>query len=95
MSNPLIDIETELGNFADHLKAELLPVVHDGAQLLERFSTSAIVQEVQQLAAPLEGPDEAIVVGMIRSLGAAAAKIAELTAPPAEAAPEAPAEPAA
>jgi len=96
MTNILSEIENDLGTFAEHLKSSVVPVVHDGAELLERFSTSKIVQEVQQLAAPLLPADEELVAGMIRSLGAAAARIAELTAPPAEPAPEAPpAEPAA
>ena len=84
MSNPLADIEARLTAYADDLKASVVPVVHDGATLLERFSTSRIVQEVEQLTAPLDPAAEEAIATLIREAGAAAARIAELTAPPAE-----------
>ena len=94
MSNPLADIEARLSSYADDLKTSVVPVIHDGASLLERFSTSKIVQEVEQLAAPLEPAAEEAIATLIREAGAAAARIAELTAPPAAPA-EPPSEPAA
>ena len=55
---------------------------------------SKIVQEVEQLAAPLEPAAEEAIATLIREAGAAAARIAELTAPPAAPA-EPPSDPAA
>jgi hypothetical protein len=81
VANPLAGIEEKISAFADDLKASVVPVIHDGAGLLEKFSKSLIVQEVEQLVAPLDPADEAMVAGLIRSLGASAAKIAQLTAP--------------
>ena len=75
-------------------REEFVPVVHDGASLIERFSTSKIVQEIGQLLAPLDPEAEEAVVTLIRSLGDAAAKIKALTAPPPPADnPEPPAQP--
>jgi hypothetical protein len=78
---PLEDIESRLAAYADDVKAAIVPAVHDAAALIARLSTSPVVQEIEQLVAPLEPADEQFIAGLIRSLGAKAAQIAKLTAP--------------
>jgi hypothetical protein len=80
-SNPLAGIEADIDTWADHLKSAVVPAIHDGAELVERFSKSAVVQEIEQLAEPLDPEIEAAIVAIIRGAGSAAAKIAQLTAP--------------
>ena len=65
------------------VEAESLPVIHDGALALGRFTQSKVVAEIQQLAQPLDPELDTFLAGIVRTAGEAAAKIAALTAPPA------------
>lgn len=74
----------ELRTRADQIEQHFKPVIHDGAALLERLSQSTIVSELMQLAdGVLPATTEQAIVAIIRDAGAAAARVAELTAPPA------------
>ena len=91
MSNPLTGVEGDLSTFLadvrarfDRVEAESLPVIHDGALALEQLTQSKVVAEIQQLAQPLDPELDTFLAGIVRTAGEAAAKIAALTAPPAE-----------
>lgn len=95
----LLDIETKIKDFGARVTADLQelvttapPVIHDASESLARLSSSKIVVELEQLAQPIDPALEEVLAGMIRTAGAAASKVAELTAaanPPAEPAPPA------
>jgi hypothetical protein len=99
MTSILTEVEDGLGTWIDDLRARadqleqhFRPVIHDGAVALERMSQSPIVSELMQLGeGALPESTEAAIVAIIRDAGTAAAKVAELTAPPP--APEEPAQP--
>lgn len=91
MSNQLSDVEGDLNGFiadvrakVDRVEAESLPVIHSGALALEQLTQSKVVGEIQQLAEPLDPELDTFLAGIVRTAGEAAAKIAALTAPPAE-----------
>lgn len=83
-ANIVEDFITRFKTEGEHLLADIMPVIHGGATKLDELASSKITAEVEALVAPLDPADEEIVAGLIRSFGAKAARIAELTAPPAE-----------
>jgi hypothetical protein len=76
---------------AQRLVTEAAPVVHDGADALQKLTSSKIVSELQQYGEDILPPETVdAIVSLIRGAGEAAARIASLTTPPAPAADPAP-----
>lgn len=72
----LADVETWIADAATHA-----PVIHDAAVRLENLNQSKIVQTLEAIGGVVDPGVEAIVVQILGAAGAAAAKLAELTAP--------------
>lgn len=96
MTALLEDVATKIKDFGARVAADLEdlvatapPAIHDASEALGRLTSSKIVVELEQLAEPIDPTLEELVAGMIRTAGAAADKVAALTA----AATPAPAEP--
>lgn len=78
---------------AQRLVSEAVPVVHDGAESLAKLTSSRIVTELEQYGEDiLPSTTVDAVVSLIHDAGEAATRIAALTGPPADPAPEQPAQ---
>ena len=88
----LLDVEAKFKDFADKITAGLddlrqnaVPIVHDASESLERLTQTKVVNEILQFGGTIDPALDEALAAIVRGAGAAAAKVAELTAPPAPA----------